>query len=383
MEDIAGWLANDAPHETVQTLFNAFCRKIACGVPVSRSSIGLEVLHPEVSGWQHVWTNESLTLEASDRATAPTSQSYLFSPTRVVDETEQPFRRLLDRPCTDMPLLEALRLDGATDYIMYPLPFLNRTRTAVISFATLRPGGFDQESLHFLEGSVKSLSPYLERHVLQHIAIDLLDTYVGPHTGQRIIEGRVERGAFELIDAAILFADLRGFTQLSEHSAIPSVLDYLNSWFGSIGEVVEANGGEILKFMGDAVLAIFPTSEDTNRARACQRALTAAQEMFRRTEADNARRASLGLTAVMYGVALHVGEVAYGNVGAARRLDFTVIGPAVNRASRLLDLAKRLDQEIVVSHALAREVNRPLIELGRFRLRGVAERQRVFTLLRS
>ena len=381
MDDISLWLANEAPHDSVKELFAAFCQEIVrSGVPVWRASLGLEVLHPEVSGWQHVWTDESLSVHAADRATAPTSESYLNSPTRIVDETERPFRRRLDAPCLDMPLLEELRLAGATDYVMYPLPFLDHTRTAVISFATREEQGFDPASLEALELAVRLLSPYLERHVLRRIAIDLLDTYVGPHTGQRILEGRVDRGAVELIEAAIWFADLRGFTLLSEQSPIPEVLAHLNAWFGIIGEVVEAHGGEVLKFIGDAVLAIFPTSDEHDRRAACRKALAAAQEFVRRTDAENALRRSSGTPALVHGLALHVGEVAYGNVGAPHRLDFTVIGPAVNRASRLLDLAKRLDRQVLVSHALAREVAQPLVDLGRHHLRDVERPQRVFTL---
>ena len=134
------------------------------------------------------------------------------------------------------------------------------------------------------------------------------------------------------------------------------MLAHLNAWFGIVGEVVEAHGGEVLKFIGDAVLAIFPTSDEQDRRAACRKALAAAQEFVRRTDAENDLRRSAGTSALVHGLALHVGEVAYGNVGAPHRLDFTVIGPAVNRASRLLDLAKRLDQQVLVSQALAREV---------------------------
>lgn len=379
MNPIARWLAYDAPHHSVEALFAAFCRELVrAGVPVGRASLGLEVLHPEVSGWQHIWTNEAeaVSIRAADRATAPTSQSYLNSPTRIVDETEQPFRRRLDAPCPDLPLLEELRLAGMTDYVMYPLSFLDRTRTAVISFATRQAGGFDPESLDGLALAARLLSPYLERRVLRRIAVDLLDTYVGPRTGQRIIEGRVDRGAVELIEAAIWFADLRGFTSLSERSAIPDVIAHLNAWFGIVGEVVEAHGGEVLKFIGDAVLAIFPTSAEQDRAAACRKALAAAREFCRRSEAENSRR----IVPVRHGLALHVGEVAYGNVGAAHRLDFTVIGPAVNRASRLLELAKRLDRQVLTSDALAREVDQTLVDLGLHRLRDVEQPQRVFTL---
>lgn len=380
-DDIARWLTDEASHETVMALFTGFCQKIVqSGVPVWRASLGLEVLHPEVSGWQHIWTDESLSVHMADRATAPTSQSYLNSPTRIVDETGRPFRRRLDAPCPDLPLLEELRQEGATDYIMYPLPFLDQSRTAVISFATRSGQGFEPDSLDRLELATKLLSPYLERHVLQRIAVDLLDTYVGPRTGQRIIEGRVDRGAVELIEAAIWFTDLRGFTLLSERSPIPEVLAHLNTWFGIIGEVVEAHGGEVLKFIGDAVLAIFPISAGQGRAKACRKALAAAQEFCRRTEAENALRGSSGTTLLVHGLALHVGEVAYGNVGAPHRLDFTVIGPAVNRASRLLDLAKRLDRQVLVSDALACEVDQDLVDLGTHQLRDVEQPQRVYTL---
>ncbi len=381
MEDIARWLANDAPHDSVKALFIAFCQEVVrSGIPVGRASLGLEVLHPELSGWQHIWTSEGHSVRASDRATASTSETYLNSPTRIVDETGRPFRRLLDAPNSDLPLLDELRRESMTDYVMYPLSFLDQTRTAVISFATRQTAGFDGGSLDRLELAANLLSPYLERHVLQRIAVDLLDTYVGHNTGQLIIEGRVDRGSAELIEAAIWFADLRGFTLLSEQSPIPEVLALLNAWFGTIGEVVEAHGGEILKFMGDSVLAIFPTSADQDRATACGKAMAAAQEFFRRNDAENDRRISSGLPPVTHGLALHVGEVAYGNVGASRRLDFTVIGPAVNQASRLLYLAKRLNREVLISSALAKEVNEPLVALGRYRLRDIKQAQQVYTL---
>jgi adenylate cyclase len=192
----------------------------------------------------------------------------------------------------------------------------------------------------------------------------------------------VDRGAVEMIEAAIWFADLRGFTLLSEQSPIPEVLAHLNAWFGTVGDVVEAHGGEVLKFIGDAVLAIFPTSGEHDRMAACRKALAAAQEFGQRAEAENILRRSSGNPPLAHGLALHVGEVAYGNVGAPHRLDFTVIGPAVNRASRLLDLAKRLDQQVLVSHAVARELNQPLVDLGRHQLRDVEKPQRVFTLPR-
>src|SRR5215213_8628966 len=358
LDGLARWLVDRAPHDSVDHLFPEFCREVVRrGFPIFRATLGLEVLHPEVSGWLHVWTDEATSVRESNRAGISHSASYLSSPTRIVDETEAVFRRRLDGPCPDMPVLDELRDLGCTDYVMFPLPFLDRTRTAVGSFATQQAGGFTDEDIDELERAARLLSPYAERHVLRRIAVDLLDTYVGPRTGQRIIEGRVERGQVELIEAALWFADLRGFTRLSEEAPLGEVLGTLNAAFDILVEVVEAHGGEVLKFIGDAVLAIFPTSAGHDRMAACRKALAAAQEFCHRSEAENVLRRASGNPPLEHGLALHVGEVAYGNVGAPHRLDFTVIGPAVNRASRLLDLAKRLERQVLVSDAVALEVD--------------------------
>lgn len=161
------------------------------------------------------------------------------------------------------------------------------------------------------------------------------------------------------------------------------MLRYLNSWFETIGDIVVAHGGEILKFMGDAVLAIFPTTDEHGKAEVCRMALAAAIELTRRTEAANAERSQRGEAPITHGLALHMGEVAYGNVGTARRLDFTVIGPAVNRASRLLSLAKALNRLVLISDTIALEVGTTLVDLGNYRLRDIEDEQHVFTLSQS
>ncbi|HEX2137264.1 MAG TPA: adenylate/guanylate cyclase domain-containing protein [Microvirga sp.] len=381
LDGLARWLVDEAPHHSVEDLFAEFCREVVRrGLPVYRASLGLEVLHPEVSGWLHVWTDEATSVRASSRAGIGRSAPYINSPTRIVDETEAPFRRRLDAPCPDMPLLDELRDVGCTDYVMFPLPFLDRSRTAVASFATQQPGGFTAADVHELEGAARLFSPYAERHVLRRIAVDLLDTYVGPRTGQRIIEGRVERGQVELIEAALWFADLRGFTRLSEEASLEEVLATLNAAFEIMVEEIESSGGEVLKFIGDAVLAIFPTGGARDEATACRDALEAAAALCRRVDAANGERATAGLNPLTFAMALHVGTVAYGNMGAPHRLDFTVIGPAVNRASRLQDLAKRLQRRVVVSEAFASNVATALVDLGRHGLRDLEEPQRVFAL---
>jgi adenylate cyclase len=381
LDGLARWLAREAPHGSVADLFPAFCRELVRRrLPVWRGSLALEVLHPEVSGWLHVWQDENVTVRESDRATAATSASYLNSPTKIVDDTERPFRRRLARPCPEMPLMEELREAGGTDYFMVPLPFIDRSRTAAVSFSTRQDGGFTDADLAALHFAADLLGPYVERHVLRRIAVDLLDTYVGPHTGSRIIEGRIERGQVERIEAALWFTDLRGFTRFSEETLLTEVLASLNAWFEIMVEVIEAGGGEVSKFIGDAVLAVFPIGATRDRRQACRDAFAAAQAFGQRTDVANGERIRQGRMPLAFGLALHCGEVAYGNVGAPRRLDFTVMGPAVNRASRLLDLAKRLQRRMVVSGVVAECIDAPLVDLGLHDLRDVPEAQEVFTL---
>jgi adenylate cyclase len=216
--------------------------------------------------------------------------------------------------------------------------------------------------------------------VLRRIAIDLLNTYVGPRTGARVFEGRVGRGQAERIEAAIWLADLRGFTRQAERDSFEDVIAALNDWLEIVVEIVDGHGGEVLKFIGDAVLAIYPTAPDRGRETVCADALTAAEIACERTDALNAAREASGKEVLDFGLALHFGEVAYGNVGAPRRLDFTVIGPAVNRASRLQELAKQLRRRVVISSELARSVERSLVSLGRHPLRDIDQPQEVFGL---
>jgi adenylate cyclase len=380
LDGLGRWLVEVASHRSIEELFSEFCRELVRrDLPIWRGSLLLEVLHPEVSGLLHVWTDERTVIHESVRANA-VSEAYLNSPVRIVDETHVPFRRRLDAPAPDLPLLDELREMGATDYVIFPLPFLDRSRTAAIAFATRESDGFTKQDLHELQVASRLLSPYAERHVLRRIAIDLLDTYVGPRTGRRIIEGRVDRGAVDLIEAAIWFTDLRGYTHLSETLPISAVIADLNAWFEVVGTVVDAHGGEILKFIGDAVLAIFPTSAEKTRESACADALAAAEDFFKRSHALNGERRATGRVPFASGLALHFGEVAYGNVGAPRRLDFTVIGPAVNLASRLQELSKALDRRVVISKAFTQCLGNPFVDLGLHRLRGVEHLQEVFTL---
>jgi adenylate cyclase len=376
--DLALWLAENAALP-IADLHDSFCRRLdAEGLPLWRAVLGTETLHPEQLGGQLVWLSEAEPTETVYYHGVERTSSYLSSPLRVVDETGRAYRRRLDGDVSDMPLLEELKESGATDYMIVPLAFLDRTRSASISFATKRQRGFADAELERLELATLLASPYVERHVLRRIAVGLLDTYVGRHAGERIFSGQVRRGAVDTINAAILMSDMRGFTALSSRSGLEAVVETLDAWFEAIAAPIETHQGEILKFMGDGLLAIFPAAADS--ADACRRAAAAAEEALAAVAVLNAKRAGDGAEPIEFVLGLHVGEVAYGNIGGRLRLDFTVLGPAVNYANRLQELAKSLGQTILISEDFAKRIEAPLVDLGCHPMRGIGAAEKVFAL---
>jgi adenylate cyclase len=362
----------------VDLLFQSFCGELTRrGLPVWRANLGLEILHPETSGKLMTWTDGAFASRQNER-TVVLGPGYLNSPVRIVDETNRPYRRRLDEAGLEMPLLQELRGEGATDYVVFPLPFLDTTRTAVLSYATRAAGGFAERDIADLELATGLLSPYAERYVLRRLAVDLLDIYVGRRSGERIFGGHIERGKIETIGAAICMADLRGFTRLAQGTPKERVIAILDDWFECLAAATETHGGEILKFMGDGLLSIFPVEQSPGEA--CDRALAAACAALENLGALNLRRAESGEVELAGGLGLHLGEVAYGNVGGRRRLDFTVIGEAVNLAARLEGLTRKLGAPILTSEAFALVAGRDLVSLGHHAIRGLDRSEQVFAL---
>jgi adenylate cyclase len=373
MSRLAGlgeWLAGAAfGLPNLAPLHDAFCRELLRrGLPVWRSSVALELLHPEVGGSLLFWRCGAQRTTSSTRAEIENSPSYVRSPIYVVDQTGEPFRRRLEGSIEDMPLLEELRHEGATDYAIFPFPFVDRRRTATLSFATMAKDGFSPADVDELALAVRLFSPYAEKNTLRRIGIDLMEAYVGKIAGEKVFDGRLDRGDVERIEAAIWFCDLRGFTAWSDVAPLDEIISRLNEWFDRLAEPLARHGGEILKFMGDGMLAIFPG----DRQDACRRALAAAREAV----------VSVGEMSppMPFGLALHVGEVAFGNVGSRTRLDFTVIGPTVNHAARLQELTKALHRTVLASGAFAAWIEQELLPLGRHVLRDVAEPEDVYTI---
>jgi adenylate cyclase len=272
----------------------------------------------------------------------------------------------------DFGILHDLKAEGFTDYLCAPLSFLSG-ETHAATFVTRAPGGFTDAHLATIRRMLRPLSRVAEIFALRRVAANLLSTYVGHDCGERILKGRIMRGDVETLRAVIWFSDLRGFTSMSARLTPREIIDVLNELFECQVPAIEKHGGEVLKFIGDGLLGIFTYSNDVTTR--CHDALAAAADAFAALDARNAKSAS----PIRFGLALHVGEIAYGNIGGASRLDFTAIGPAVNVAARLEGLTSGLDKRVVVSAEFAANAQVDLDDLGPFELKGVPDPQHVFT----
>jgi adenylate cyclase len=365
-------------------LFDQFCRRLRdLEVPIDRATLHIPQLHPQLRSVTMSWDVESGgAIETGRLHGIEATDYFLQSPVRLVFEGEPTVRRRLEAPdCPmDFPVLQDLAAAGYRDYLMHPLPF-SRGQMKAIGIATRRPGGFGTFDLALFEAVLPAFAAVLELGHLHRTARSLLDTYVGPNTGERILSGSIRRGEGQVISAVLWYCDLRGFTALSERLPLDQVIQLLNDYYDHVAEPIERHRGEILKFVGDALLAIFPIeSKDQKPCRACESALAAAEDALAGLGEMNQTRQEAGKTPLHFGIALHRGEVMYGNVGAADRLDFTVIGPAVNLVTRMEALARDLDPPLVLSPAFAAASARPCRSLGRHTFKGIAEEQEVMTL---
>ncbi len=261
-----------------------------------------------------------------------------------------------------------------------PLLFIDGSVHAA-SWTTKQPGGFTDEQMAALKSIVPPLTRLVEVIGLRRVAAMLLDTYVGNRAGERILGGQIRRGHTETMDAAIWLSDLRGFTALSDRLSSETVVDILNQYFDCQVSAIRNHGGEVLKFMGDGLLAVFPIDEYVGDiGQVCSRVLEAARESRASVEAMHYPIGEVH-ERFRFGVALHVGRILYGNIGGGNRLDFTCIGPAVNLAARLEKIAGRLHRTIVASEGFAGICAGGWTELGEFPIAGFSKAQRVYGLI--
>jgi adenylate cyclase len=273
----------------------------------------------------------------------------------------------------DFPVLAEFKAAGVTDYLASPLIFTDG-KVHAATWTTRRAGGFSDADIAAIEAVVPLLARVAEIRALRRVVVTLLDTYVGHQSGERILAGRIRRGDTESIRAVIWLSDLRGFTSLADRLPGPTVIALLNRYFDCQIPAILARGGEVLKLMGDGLLAIFPVAGEAAQAGVCSAALDAAREARAQIAAIADPVGDGSLKRLRFGLALHIGELLYGNIGGGNRLDFTSIGPAVNLAARLEKLSAELGRSVVVSAEFARNCQGSLAPLGEFALRGFAQR---------
>lgn len=353
---------------------------IEAGAPLCRFCIDVRTIHPRFAAWKLTWQRQ--TRRVSERTAAHgfrDTVDYVGTPIQMVHETRARVRRRLVRldPEFDHPSLHYLAARGGTDYVAMPLVFSDK-QLNVLVLATDSEGGFCDGDLDKFEALTAFLAGSFEIFAAHRTALALLDTYVGPRAGRQVLQGLVDRGKGQVIDAAIWLSDLRDFTQLSESLPAEKLLEMLNAYFEVINAAVTAQGGEILLFIGDAALVVFPTGPDGGRCRACAAALEAARDAATGIATVNMRRARAGKPEIRFVVGLDVGAVAYGNVGAPDRLNFTVMGTAVNRAARLETMTRSLGYPVLASVDFAVSIDERLVSLGQYALKGVKDVQEIF-----
>jgi len=377
------WLIAGAPPARLpeDVLLHACRRLVAAGLPLCRAAVFVRTLHPNVLGRSFIWTEAKDAVETNQAAyDLLDSEQFLKSPTRIVFQEGREIRRRIGDPgCPmDFPILDDLRKEGVTDFLTLPLRFIQNEVHAA-SFATRRAGGFRDDEIEALRQLAQPLARMAEIWGLIRKTRNILDAYLGQKTGEKVLAGAIRRGDGEDIHAVIWFCDLRDSTPLADSMSRQDFLRLLNGYYECVLGPVMERGGEVLRFIGDAALAIFPVGDDP--AAACARALEAAREAMARMQKNNLMRAEARRRPLRFGIGLHLGDMTYGNIGTPTRIEFTVVGAAANEAARIESMCKTLDVPLIASAAVAQCLPQASWRaLGRHALRGVGEPVELFTL---
>jgi len=396
---ISAWLVNEGLRGAAQTaLLQGFCeRLVAAGIPLQRAHARQRALHPVFGGVGFVWHRDGggATREDYTHVSDPHDQWFMSPFYYMIQNGKSQLReRLTDgSEPSRFPVIEELRAQGATDYFASAMSFgqasigpntdPNDTPESMIStWISDAPKGFSDSDIGTIQGLLPVLGLALKSTSSYRTARDLLAVYLGRDAGERVLSGDIQRGSLDTIRAVIWYFDLQGFTKLAETTPGDQMIAMLNVYFGAAVAAVEAYGGDVLKFMGDGLLAIFKFTDDDSAC--CSRAIAAADELLGTMAAINNQRRAEDLVLTNFSLALHLGDVMYGNIGAEDRLDFTVIGPAVNMAARIQAMCRPLEQDLIISSAMATSTVRErkrIVSIGRYVLRGIPEPQELFTIV--
>lgn len=341
-------------------------RLLSAGAPVWRVRLSMRTLHPLVVAISSIWERDEVEVENLEAPHGLEGRAgYSGSPLAIISQTLKPFRKRLGPELgpEDHIVLHELAERGATDYLGIHLKF-SRGRGAILVVVSDRPEGFSDHDVTCLEEVAKAFAPIAEVQNLKHISEAVAKAYLGPRTGPQVLEGKITRGDVETVEAAVLVSDLRGWTDLNSRLGPEAAMEHANRYFEILSQAVESNGGEVLKLIGDGVLAIFPVGDEGKGTVACQNALAAARTAF------DLSQCAATPEPLAFGVGLHYGEVLYGNVGSRSRLDFTVMGPAVNIAARIEGLCKELDHPLLLSDAVRQKAGAVVSQVAERRLKG-------------
>ena len=376
--------------ESQADLVAGYCeRLVEAGLPLWRVAIGSDTLHPLIGAQGHHWmAGQGVHQELYPRAGSPEQEAdWRDSPWfRLIEDRETQMRRrlALGEGTNEFPLLASLADKGGTDYWARIMLFGDRARLGeargiATSWTTRRPEGFADRDLDFIEATLPAFVLAFKATMAIDTARTLMSTYLGREPAARVLRGEIERGKVNTEHKVLWFSDLTDFTRTADVLPRDQLLDLLNVYADCLVGTIHNHGGEVLKFMGDGILAVFAGPQDL----ACRRALDAAEAARTAVRELNATRLAAGLPTIFFTLALHEGEVLYGNVGSRERLDFTVVGPAVNEVTRIQALSRSLDQPTLVSASFAAacgDQRDRLVSVGRYALRGVERPQELFTI---
>ena len=375
-DGVIDWLTNGTRDERfIDDIFAQMCIRLQqAGIPLKRATLHVLINHPQWLGARMMWSDGRSDAEIAlvDYEVRERSEYIGSAAHEIQDGADEVRERLEQDPSLGRKhaLYDEMRAKGLTDYVAWPL-YHTLGKRHLVTFATDRPGGFDDAHIAGLKKLLPLLALVSEIRIKNRLARTLLETYVGSHAGELILAGATRRGTGTTVRAAIMICDLRDFTKISDNWPRDDVIDLLNDYFDAMSEPIARHGGEILKFIGDGLLAIFPLS----RPDACASLLHAVTEARQAMVALNERNSGTGRAPLNYGIGVHVGDVMYGNIGSSSRLDFTVIGPAVNMASRLETLTKTIGKKVLLSRAFAELVEKEfaLEHVGRHEVRGFSD----------
>ena len=368
------------------------CERLqAVGVQLARANVVIDTLHPVYQGRAFTWKREKKETMLSEFGRSDENEErWEHSPYyRLELSGEQLFRRRLTAASiSEFPIFADLKTEGITDYIAIANRFategvVGEMDCVYSSWATDLPEGFDDTIVGDLRRLMPSVALAMKSASLARIAGTLVETYLGRDAGRKVLAGSIKRGVADRIEAVLWFSDLRNYTRISDSAEPEQIIPLLNEYADAILSAINDCGGDILKLMGDGTLAIFTAGV---RASACHAALAAAESARAAVALVNQRRSADNLPITDMYLGLHIGEVYYGNIGSRERLDFTVVGPAVNEVSRIAGLCRSVDQPLLVSSAFASAIGEPktlLVSVGRYALRGVGTPQDLYTLDRD